>query len=421
MKPRSALVITCLAVASSAAAGETIAVMDFTAANASTSEAVAVSGFVRNSVVRSATYTVVDKKNMDRILQEQAFQQTGCTSQECAVKLGKLLNVKKMIVGEYTLLGGTRFLTASLVDVESGRIERSGKVKGFDVGNADEAADQLVDQLEGRATVQRTTAQPAPQPVESGLTKQVAPAPAVTPTWTPPTTPKRMRGYLSVHAGPVMSTKLSNLTRTSDYTWSSGTHEDEKLYIFKYSDIEMETTGPSFGARFGFSQGAFGLDLELSHIEATNVPNQNVNVTTTGYYWNGFGYSPYQDYSFSAKPNLLTVNVWDFAMNLLLTGTHEKFVPYLGIGFGFAIMNVSSDVYVDQYGAPLDSAAMGFTLQIPIGLRLYPTPKFFLWSEFKPAFMPLIVGYKTDKPTATSTDTFTLQGSQLSLGVGFGF
>jgi len=67
---------------------------------------------------------------MDRILAEQAFQQTGCTSSECAVKLGKLLNVHKMVVGEYSVIEKLRFITASLVDVETGRIERTGNVQG---------------------------------------------------------------------------------------------------------------------------------------------------------------------------------------------------------------------------------------------------------------------------------------------------
>ena len=70
----------------------TVAVMDFAAANASAQDAAIVSNFVRMAMVRLGVFAVVDKKNMDRVLQEQAFQQTGCTSQECAVKLGKLLN-----------------------------------------------------------------------------------------------------------------------------------------------------------------------------------------------------------------------------------------------------------------------------------------------------------------------------------------
>lgn len=131
-------------------AGKTnIAILNFTPENAPSGEAAVITSFIRSAFVRNGRYTVVDKANMEKILTEQAFQQTGCTDQDCAVKLGKLLNVHKMIVGQYSVMAGVKFLTASLVDVETGKIERTGKVKGFDVLTADEAADQLVVQLSG--------------------------------------------------------------------------------------------------------------------------------------------------------------------------------------------------------------------------------------------------------------------------------
>ena len=131
-----------------------VAVLDLKANNASGSESAGVTGFIRTAAVRVGAWNVVEKANMDKILSEQAFQQTGCTSSECAVKLGKLLNVQKMVVGEYTILEGVRFINASLVDVESGRIELTGAVKDFSITSADVAAAQLVAQLTGRAAPQ---------------------------------------------------------------------------------------------------------------------------------------------------------------------------------------------------------------------------------------------------------------------------
>ncbi|MEK7476593.1 MAG: hypothetical protein AAB152_13305 [Candidatus Coatesbacteria bacterium] len=129
----------------------TIAVMDFSPSNVPAGDAVIVSGFVRAAVVRCRKFTVVEKNNMDKVMAEQAFQQTGCTTSDCAVKVGRLLNTRKMVIGEFALLGGIRFLTASLVDVETGEIENTARVKGFEVATADEAADKLVSQLTGVA------------------------------------------------------------------------------------------------------------------------------------------------------------------------------------------------------------------------------------------------------------------------------
>jgi len=159
-----------------------IAVLDFSPENVSSGEAVVVSSFIRDAFVRNGQYTVVDKGSMEKILAEQAFQQTGCTNQECAVKMGKLLNVHKMVVGRYSVMGTVRFLTASLVDVETGSIERVGKVKGFDVSNADEAASELATQMttSSPAPVGKT---PEPKPVEPEPKPPVqiptAPEPAV--------------------------------------------------------------------------------------------------------------------------------------------------------------------------------------------------------------------------------------------------
>lgn len=127
----------------------TVAVMDFGAENTSSGEASVVSEFVRQAVIRSGKFRVVEKKNQEKILSEQAFQQTGCTSADCAVKLGKLLSARKMIVGQFSAIGGVRFLTASLVDVETGEVEQTGRVRGFEPATADLAADQLVSQLTG--------------------------------------------------------------------------------------------------------------------------------------------------------------------------------------------------------------------------------------------------------------------------------
>ena len=134
-----------------AATGFNVAILDFKASNTSEADAATNSDFVRSAFVRTGAYSVVDKGNMERILAEQAFQQTGCTESGCAVKLGNLLSVHKVVVGNYSVMDGVKFLTASIVDVETGRIERTGSVKGFAVGDADEAAGNLVAILTGQA------------------------------------------------------------------------------------------------------------------------------------------------------------------------------------------------------------------------------------------------------------------------------
>ena len=64
--------------------------MDLQAPGVAQSEAVFVSSFLRqNLVTLSKELQIVDKNNMDKVLAEQGFQQTGCTTQDCVIQMGK--------------------------------------------------------------------------------------------------------------------------------------------------------------------------------------------------------------------------------------------------------------------------------------------------------------------------------------------
>ncbi|MEK7475413.1 MAG: CsgG/HfaB family protein [Candidatus Coatesbacteria bacterium] len=99
-----------------------VAVSELTPQGVSASDAAVIADMVRNDLVSKPAFNVVEKANMDKVLAEQAFQQTGCTSAECAVKLGKLLNVKLMVVGSFGKLMDAYVLSLRAVDVETGRI-----------------------------------------------------------------------------------------------------------------------------------------------------------------------------------------------------------------------------------------------------------------------------------------------------------
>ncbi len=134
----------------------TIAVLDFRAYNTSLDNAAIVAQFVRTAVVKSQTFAVVDKSNMDKVLTEQAFQQTGCVSEVCAVKLGRILDVRTVLMGAYGLFVGRRVVSAQLVDVETGRITASESQSMPDVADAERVAERLVRKLLTAAHVEKT-------------------------------------------------------------------------------------------------------------------------------------------------------------------------------------------------------------------------------------------------------------------------
>jgi len=106
------------------------AIADLRGENVSAGDAAVMADLLRNELVKTNTFTVIEKQNMDKVLAEHAFQQTGCSSEECAVKLGKLLNVQRMAVGSFGKLMDSYILSIRVVNVETGAIIYADSAEG---------------------------------------------------------------------------------------------------------------------------------------------------------------------------------------------------------------------------------------------------------------------------------------------------
>lgn len=102
--------------------GTNVAIAEFIGKNVSQADASIVADFIRTELVNTHMFNVMDRNNMDTVLAEQKFQNSGCTEQECAVEMGKLLNVKKMFVGSLSKLVDSYYITVNVIDVETGKI-----------------------------------------------------------------------------------------------------------------------------------------------------------------------------------------------------------------------------------------------------------------------------------------------------------
>ncbi len=106
------------------------AVSDFEAGNeVSPALAASVSDFIQSGLVQSGRFNMIDRKNMENVLKEQGFQKSGCTTAECAVEIGKLLNVKNMIVGNISKVGRRYVISIRLLSVETGKTDLSDDVE----------------------------------------------------------------------------------------------------------------------------------------------------------------------------------------------------------------------------------------------------------------------------------------------------
>jgi len=102
-----------------------IAVMDLQALGVDSASALIVSDRLRNELFKTGLFMVVERKQMKIILEEQGFQESNCSSDECMIKSGKILGVQSMVSGTIGKIGRTYTISARLIEVGSGRITRT--------------------------------------------------------------------------------------------------------------------------------------------------------------------------------------------------------------------------------------------------------------------------------------------------------
>ncbi len=99
---------------------QTVAVIDFDPSGISQQEATSLTNRFRTAVGDVGAMRLVERGMMEEVLQEQGFQQTDCTSEECAVEVGQLLGVQNMIGGSIGRVGDTFTLDVRMISVQSG-------------------------------------------------------------------------------------------------------------------------------------------------------------------------------------------------------------------------------------------------------------------------------------------------------------
>ena len=89
---------------------------------------------LRSVVFDLGMFQVIDRKNMDLVLKEQGFHLSDlseCTSSECAIKVGKMLGVTRMLVGSVGKLDQKSMINLQLINVETGEIEAVAEEECF--------------------------------------------------------------------------------------------------------------------------------------------------------------------------------------------------------------------------------------------------------------------------------------------------
>lgn len=100
-----------------------LAVSELTPRGVSKNDASIIADRFRSELLETGKVRVLERTEMAKILREQAFSRSGaCDSGECAVEIGRLLAVDRMVVGSVGRIGGLYTLGVRLLDMGTGEI-----------------------------------------------------------------------------------------------------------------------------------------------------------------------------------------------------------------------------------------------------------------------------------------------------------
>ena len=109
---------------------QTVAVFDFDCDDKDFESNIAMmSDLLIHELVKRGDVTVVERKKLDKIMAEYAFQSSPFVDIKTAKKLGQIVGADCIIVGSVAALGRPLYITARMIDVEKGTILHSAKMK----------------------------------------------------------------------------------------------------------------------------------------------------------------------------------------------------------------------------------------------------------------------------------------------------
>lgn len=126
--------------------GQRIAVINFNAgAGISQTDVDGISS-IFNTYFMPKGYTLVERTQIDRVINEQGFQRGSFTQTEM-VRLGEILNVSKVVVGDISIIMGEYNVDVRVVDVRSGSIVAKDGMSWNSNSSYREMMKQLADRI----------------------------------------------------------------------------------------------------------------------------------------------------------------------------------------------------------------------------------------------------------------------------------
>ena len=100
-----------------------IAILELTGNGLTKNELSGLTNRLQSEIFKTEKFSIIERAQINEILKEQGFQQSGCTNTECAVEIGQVIGVNKIILGSIDKIANIYALNLRIVDVATAKIE----------------------------------------------------------------------------------------------------------------------------------------------------------------------------------------------------------------------------------------------------------------------------------------------------------
>ena len=140
-----------------------------------------VRGEMVKAISRQSGYAAFTRTDIDQIMSEQNFQQSGMVDDATRKRIGAMQGVDYVCVTKITKEGNNYYLEANLVNIETGKISNPatqyGELDGGSLSNMLVACEKLAAELVGKTVQTTTTIYTAPANIESQTNNPSSPQP----------------------------------------------------------------------------------------------------------------------------------------------------------------------------------------------------------------------------------------------------
>ena len=82
-------------------------------------------GYLRVELHKTKSFILVEKNQINELLREKKYDRMDCKTMDCSIEIGKLIGIKKAIVGSFELAADTCKISGQLINIDSSKSEKS--------------------------------------------------------------------------------------------------------------------------------------------------------------------------------------------------------------------------------------------------------------------------------------------------------